>query len=383
MRKYIVARKNIVSLALVLAVVITSIMCVAPKTVKAASAKLYINASSKTIDAGRSTTLKVGTKKKVLAYSKKVNGVWKDYYETEIIPTSKTVKWSTNNKKVATVSSKGKVTGKKTGACTVTAKVGFKSYKCKVTVKRPVSKDLIEFEEIPVSSYGCCNGGVHLCMMYKVTNNNDYPVQFDIYERVEINGEIYYTGNDDFDLIQTCLLNPGESSYVTAGVGPEPGTVLTPIIKHLAKAGKYGKLVTKYKKNKSGVYERIYKRDNRVRSAISEIEMSVDKVGDNYQLTVKNNADFDINYLELVCVRIEDGLVVDEVILRNEDFVLESPNDGALKSGKTCTYTFKENEFARVTFYNEYYDENGEEFWDIDFDYTSKPDKVFISYAGE
>ena len=120
-----------------------------------------------------------------------------------------------------------------------------------------------------------------------------------------------------------------------------------------------------------------------MRSAISEIEMSVYKVGDNYQLTVKNNADFDINYLELVCVRIEDGLVVDEVILRNEDFVLESPNDGALKSGKTCTYTFKENEFARVTFYNEYYDENGEEFWDIDFDYTSKPDKVFISYAGE
>lgn len=81
MKKYIVARKNIVSLVLVLAMVITSIVCVAPKTVEAASAKLYISASSKTVDAGQSTTLKVGTKKKVLAYSKKVNGVWKDYYQ--------------------------------------------------------------------------------------------------------------------------------------------------------------------------------------------------------------------------------------------------------------------------------------------------------------
>lgn len=55
--------------------------------------------------------------------------------------TSEETTWSTSNKKVATVSSKGKVTGKKAGTATITAKVGKKSYKCKVTVKKPYISD--------------------------------------------------------------------------------------------------------------------------------------------------------------------------------------------------------------------------------------------------
>lgn len=51
-----------------------------------------------------------------------------------------TVKWSSSNKNVATVSAKGKVTAKKTGSATITATVTVKSGKkskltCKVTVK--------------------------------------------------------------------------------------------------------------------------------------------------------------------------------------------------------------------------------------------------------
>lgn len=38
---------------------------------------------------------------------------------------------------MATVSSKGKITAKKKGTATITAKVSGKSYKCKVTVKNP------------------------------------------------------------------------------------------------------------------------------------------------------------------------------------------------------------------------------------------------------
>lgn len=49
--------------------------------------------------------------------------------------TKKKVKWSSSNKKVATVSKKGLVKGKKVGKATITAKVGKKAYKCKVTVK--------------------------------------------------------------------------------------------------------------------------------------------------------------------------------------------------------------------------------------------------------
>lgn len=52
--------------------------------------------------------------------------------------TKKKVKWSTSNKKVAAVKSTGKVkckvTAKKAGKATITAKAGKKKYKCKVTV---------------------------------------------------------------------------------------------------------------------------------------------------------------------------------------------------------------------------------------------------------
>ncbi len=51
--------------------------------------------------------------------------------------TSGKVKWSSSKKSVATVNSKGKVTAKKAGKATITAKVNKKTYQCKVTVKNP------------------------------------------------------------------------------------------------------------------------------------------------------------------------------------------------------------------------------------------------------
>lgn len=48
----------------------------------------------------------------------------------------KKVKWSSSNKKVATVSKRGKVTGKKAGKATITAQIGKKKYKCKIIVKK-------------------------------------------------------------------------------------------------------------------------------------------------------------------------------------------------------------------------------------------------------
>lgn len=52
-----------------------------------------------------------------------------------ITGTAKPVKWSSNNKSVAVVDKKGKVTGRKEGTAVITAKVSKKKYTCKVTVK--------------------------------------------------------------------------------------------------------------------------------------------------------------------------------------------------------------------------------------------------------
>lgn len=74
------------------------------------NAAVKISAKKKTLTVGKSVTLKIkGTKKKV--------------------------RWSSSNKKVATVSSKGKVKAKKVGKVTITAKVKKKKYKCKINVK--------------------------------------------------------------------------------------------------------------------------------------------------------------------------------------------------------------------------------------------------------
>ena len=66
----------------------------------------------------KSITLEVGQKKTI-----KVKG------------TTKKVTWSSSDKNIATVSSKGKITAKGEGTCKITAKVGSKKLTCKVTVK--------------------------------------------------------------------------------------------------------------------------------------------------------------------------------------------------------------------------------------------------------
>ena len=108
-------RKNatkIAALALSLALTVTSVNI--PTNASAASVKLNKKKATLYVSGAKTkktTTLKVtGTKKKVT--------------------------FTSNKKSVATVNSKGKVTAKKAGKATITAKVGKKSYKCTVTVKK-------------------------------------------------------------------------------------------------------------------------------------------------------------------------------------------------------------------------------------------------------
>jgi len=64
---------------------------------------------------------------------------------------AKNVKWSSNKKKVATVSKKGVVTAKKNRKAVISAKHKKKTYKCKVTVKDKM-KNVVPTSEIPQST---------------------------------------------------------------------------------------------------------------------------------------------------------------------------------------------------------------------------------------
>ena len=97
-----------------LALLLILIVMASPISVNAAQVK--ISKKSIALYVGQSKTLKLKNLKK--KYISKV-------------------KWKSSNKKVATVSKKGKVVAKKQGKATITAKINNKKYKCKVFVTIP------------------------------------------------------------------------------------------------------------------------------------------------------------------------------------------------------------------------------------------------------
>ena len=99
--------KKIVSIMLALVMVITLMIPAMP--VQAAK-KIQLNKTEVELSVGGKVSLKLKN------------------------ATAADVVWSTSNKSVATVSSKGKVTAKKAGSVTITAKYDGKKYKCKITV---------------------------------------------------------------------------------------------------------------------------------------------------------------------------------------------------------------------------------------------------------
>lgn len=71
----------------------------------------------------KTATVYIGTK-----YRLKLNG------------NTQKIKWKSSNTRIASVSKKGYIKGKKTGNAVITARISSKSYSCKVTVKKDVPK---------------------------------------------------------------------------------------------------------------------------------------------------------------------------------------------------------------------------------------------------
>ena len=85
---------------------------------------------------GSRAVCKVTVEPKGLKYKKKT--IRKKARFTNVLVGAKAgVKWSSSNKKVATVNGKGVVKGRKSGTCKVVARFGGKKYVCKVTVVNP------------------------------------------------------------------------------------------------------------------------------------------------------------------------------------------------------------------------------------------------------
>jgi len=101
---------------------------------------------------------------------------------------SGTVKWSTSNKKVASIkrvsNKKYKVTAKKKGTATIKAKVDGKTLKCKVKVKKG---QYTKYDIIKTEVYGCNNCGYPL-----FTRNSDGTVTrfSDMWSHPSCTGEV-------------------------------------------------------------------------------------------------------------------------------------------------------------------------------------------------
>ena len=101
-------KTNIIAMTASVAAIAITVVAVNPMSTDAKKA-VKLNKSKLTLQTGKTSKLKLkNTKKKV--------------------------KWSSKNKKVATVSSKGVVKAVSVGKTTITAKSGKKKYSCKVTV---------------------------------------------------------------------------------------------------------------------------------------------------------------------------------------------------------------------------------------------------------
>lgn len=132
-------------------------------TSKAPRASVKLNKSKITIYKGKSITLKA-----------------------TVTGASTKVSWESNNTKIASVNSKGKIIGKNPGTCKITASVGGKKAVCTVTVKKKTSTEVAAYKnflkkESFTTSYSYTVNG------HKYTNKNQMTIASFSY--VDTNGD--------------------------------------------------------------------------------------------------------------------------------------------------------------------------------------------------
>ena len=351
--------------------------------VEAASKKMKLSATSKKLDIGKSFTLKIYTRGDSVLDSKGRLAVMDDKDDIHYWFDYKTkATWKSSNPKVATVSSKGKVTAKKKGTATITAKVGKTTYKCKVTVLRPISKKLLKFEEIPTAGNGFGGAG----LAYKITNNNDYTVEFSLWGRFyamnKDKGYKYEWTKKENWYMGTYVIAPGESIF-TARDTPcdnfykfEDGTLSKYPDEYYYDEddGFDGDLFTKVEGRdwkttqmtsvRARTYSKFYTEiDEFCKSKhTSEVRnIKINLSADGKKLSVTNKGKTAITNFSLLAIGLNSSKEIDRVIgLFTDDFGTKT-----IKPGKTYTITFGKKDIN----------------WNDYFGKTGRPDRLYIENA--
>ena len=151
---------------------------IAMPSTESKAAKMKLNKSSVTVAVGKKLSLKVkGTTKKV--------------------------SWTTSKKAIASVSKKGVVTGKKVGKATITAKVGAKKFRCKVTVKKSSKVKNVSTTKL-ASKCSFTVKKYKKGVLLSVKNNNSQTIDElrAVYTLKTSSGKVIETGRDGFDFLE-------------------------------------------------------------------------------------------------------------------------------------------------------------------------------------
>lgn len=186
-----------------------------------------------------------------LKYSSKTIYI-KNSFKNELFGAKGTVKWSTSNKRIATVSSNGVVKGISKGTATIYAKNGGKTYKCKVVVKNPsmTRKSITPFVKqtyklgvnggsgkikwsssnkkiATVSSSGVVTAKkTGSCKVYAVRNGKKTSCTVKVYNKMTMNKTSYDLEIDDIESYEYETVDLS----VTGGEGPVEWTSSNPEI---------------------------------------------------------------------------------------------------------------------------------------------------------
>ena len=134
-------------------------------------------------------------------------------YNLKIIGSSSTATWKSSDKKIATVSSKGKVKGISAGDVVITATVKDKKLKCEVRVEKKIEN------EPDIEAYLFPTNDVTSVIAVVITNNGDLPIKIESYgyvynDTAYLSSPVYLFDDKDkktFELINSKKVKSGKT----------------------------------------------------------------------------------------------------------------------------------------------------------------------------